>query len=88
MTAALLSLRKRPINDVVIIDGFNALFSDQEICEYNLDTFKTFPLDTHPEINQFSKIIQDIHSDYCARALDSVLATAAKLSREYRGSSF
>ncbi|KAK0377612.1 hypothetical protein CLIM01_05012 [Colletotrichum limetticola] len=52
----------------------------QQICEYNLDTFKTFPLDTHPEINQFSKIIQDIHSDYCARALDSVLATAAKLS--------
>lgn len=27
MTAALLSLRKRPINDVVVIDGFKALFS-------------------------------------------------------------
>ncbi|KXH50172.1 hypothetical protein CSIM01_07396 [Colletotrichum simmondsii] len=80
MTAALLSLRKRAINDIVIINGFKALFSDQEICVHNLDTFKTFPLDTHPEIHQFSKIIQDLHSDYCTRALDSVLATAAKLS--------
>ncbi|KAK1467726.1 hypothetical protein CCUS01_06993, partial [Colletotrichum cuscutae] len=88
MAAALLSLRKRPINDVVIIGGFKALFSDQEICEHNLDTFKTFPLDTHPEIHQFSKIIQDLHSDYCTRGLISVIATAAKLSREYRGSSF
>ncbi|KAK1474851.1 hypothetical protein CTAM01_15810 [Colletotrichum tamarilloi] len=80
MTAALLSLRKRPINDVVIIGGFKALFSDQEICEHNLDTFKTFPLDTHPEIHQFSNIIQDLHSDYCTRGLDSIIATAAKLS--------
>ncbi|KAL0764224.1 hypothetical protein CaCOL14_013276 [Colletotrichum acutatum] len=80
MTAALLSLRKRPINDVAIMEGFKALFSDYEICKHNLDTLKSFPLDTHPEIHQFSKIVQDLHSDYCTRVLDSVLATASQLS--------
>ncbi|KAK1657270.1 hypothetical protein BDP55DRAFT_638909 [Colletotrichum godetiae] len=88
MTAAFLSLRKRLINDVVIVGGFKALFSDQEICKHDLDTLKTYQLDTHPETHQFSKIAQDIHSDYLTRVLDSVLATATKLSREYSGASF
>ncbi|OHE93847.1 hypothetical protein CORC01_10868 [Colletotrichum orchidophilum] len=80
MTAAFLSLRRRPVNDVVIVDGFNALFSEQEICAHDLGSFKTYHRDTHPETLQFSKVIQDLHSDYCTRVLDSVLDTTTKLS--------
>ncbi|WYZ42731.1 hypothetical protein EsH8_VI_000430 [Colletotrichum jinshuiense] len=80
LTAAFLSLRRRARNDIVIINAFHANFSDNELKEHELGTLKTFYHDRHPEVQQFANTVQDIHSDHCARALDSIIATTMSLS--------
>ncbi|KAF4884983.1 hypothetical protein CGCFRS4_v012283 [Colletotrichum fructicola] len=80
MMAALLSFRRRRRNDSVIIDAFKANFSGKEMLRYDLGALKSFSHERLPEVYQFEKIIQDIHSDQCTRTLDSVIASTMKLS--------
>lgn len=48
--------------------------------EYELGTLRTFSHERVPEVEQFARIVQDIHSDRSTRAVDSVIATTMKLS--------
>ncbi|KAF9876587.1 hypothetical protein CkaCkLH20_05995 [Colletotrichum karsti] len=80
MMAALLSLRRRRRNDSVIVDAFSANFSEKELRKHDLGALKSFSNEKLPEVYQFEKIIQDIHSYHCTRALDSVIATTMRLS--------
>lgn len=54
----------------------------KEMLRHDLGALKSFSHEKLPEVYQFEKIIQDVHSDQCTRALDSVIASTMKLSRE------